>query len=379
MGLVRLGELVGSEFGKELSEHERTRLISGLTCDSRQVQAGFLFAALPGTKLDGNKFIPEALKRGATALLARPGLLKPRPQGDAPAAVLLSDRNPRRRYALLAARFYGPQPKTIAAITGTNGKTSAAGFLRQIWEKGGAPSASIGTLGVLARGHHFDFGLTTPDPVQLHAALAELKTRGIEHVAIEASSHGLSQYRLDGVQLSAAAITNLTRDHLDYHARFEDYAYAKLRLFGEVLAPGGLAVVNADAQIGAEAEALSWARGHRVLSVGARGRDLKLTATHPKSTGQDLEIAFEGRSYRVALPLSGSFQASNALIAAGSSERGLSSVTMTRSASLAAISPICGRLPASRSPPQPKTRCSRPRTWPRSAFSTVSSASGVWA
>jgi UDP-N-acetylmuramoyl-L-alanyl-D-glutamate--2,6-diaminopimelate ligase len=316
MGLVRLGDLVGSEFGKSLSESERTRLIAGITCDSRQVKPGYLFAALPGTKADGASFIPEALKRGATALLSRPGLLKPRPVGDAPAAVLLTDRNPRRRFALMAAGFYGPQPKTIAAITGTNGKTSIAGFLRQIWEKMGLASASIGTLGVLAPCQKIDFGLTTPDPAQLHEALATLKARAIEHVAIEASSHGLAQYRLDGVQVSAAAITNLTRDHLDYHARFEDYAYAKLRLFGEVMAPGGLAVVNADASIGVEAEALSWARGHRVLSVGVKGHGIKLLQARPNHSGQDLDIVFEGRNYRIALPLAGSFQASNALIAA---------------------------------------------------------------
>jgi UDP-N-acetylmuramoyl-L-alanyl-D-glutamate--2,6-diaminopimelate ligase len=313
MGLRRLGDLVGTEVARGLSEAERARLIAGVTADSREVRPDYLFAALQGTKADGASFVPDALKRGAAAVLGRPEMGR----GKAGDAVVLLDRNPRRRFAELAARFYQKQPRVIAAVTGTNGKTSVASFLRQIWEALGSSAASLGTLGVVADSVKLDFGLTTPDPVQLHMALAALKEAGIEHVAMEASSHGLAQYRLDGVRLAAAAVTNLTRDHLDYHASFEDYAYAKLRLFGEVMAPGGVAVINADATIGIEAEALSWARGHRVLSVGVKGRDLTLERAAPSGTGQALAVCHEGTRYDIAFPLAGSFQASNALIAAG--------------------------------------------------------------
>jgi UDP-N-acetylmuramoyl-L-alanyl-D-glutamate--2,6-diaminopimelate ligase len=305
--------LVGAEAGRSLTEAERARPSAGVTADSRAVRPDFLFAALPGIQADGARFVPEALERGAAAVLGRPEIGKP----PASQAVMLLDRNPRRRFAELAARFYEDQPRIIAAVTGTNGKTSVVGFLRQIWERLGSPAASLGTLGVISKTITRDFGMTTPDPVELHRTLAELKSAGVEHLAMEASSHGLAQYRLDGVRLTAAAITNLTRDHLDYHTSFEDYAYAKLRLFGEVMAPGGIAVINADTSVGVEAEALSWARGHRVLSVGAMGRDLKLDSASPRGTGQLLVVTHEGKRYDIAFPLAGGFQASNALVAAG--------------------------------------------------------------
>ncbi len=310
MQAMRLSDLVGTDLSDQLTEVEKARDVVGLTADSRAVHQGFLFAALPGAKLDGATFIADAAARGAVAVLRAEA-------GKTPGAVTLSDRNPRRRFAKLAARFYAPQPDTIAAVTGTNGKTSVAAFTRQIWEKLGRRAASIGTLGVVTNAETTPFGLTTPDPVVLHQALAHVKAQGIEHVAMEASSHGLAQYRLDGVELQAAALTNITRDHLDYHGTFADYAYAKLRLFGELLKPGRAAVINVDAEIGAEAEALAWARGHRVMTVGYAGRTIRIEGHAPERAGQTFTLLYNGRTYRVALPLAGLFQASNALVAAG--------------------------------------------------------------
>lgn len=311
---MRLGDLVPAEMLPLLSDAECAVEVTGLTSDSRKVERGFLFAALPGTKADGATFIPEAVARGAVAVLRQASTAARPPTGS---AILLLDRNPRRSLALMAARFFGPQPDTIVAVTGTNGKTSVAAFTRQIWEHVGVKAASIGTLGVQSGALSQDCGLTTPEPVALHRALADLKRAGIEHVAIEASSHGLAQSRLDGVALKAAAITNLTRDHLDYHRDFEAYAYAKLRLFGELLPPGGLAVIAADSDIAEEARALAWARGHRVINTGRAGSDIGLIESVPDGMGQRLRIAHQGQQYTVFFPLPGLFQALNALLAVG--------------------------------------------------------------
>ncbi len=189
--------------------------ISGITSDSREVKPGWLFAALAGVKADGSKFIEDAVKRGAAAILIGEGV------HPHPAVPCISDANPRRRLALMAAKFYGRQPRTIVAVTGTNGKTSVAAFVRQIWEKTGHPAASLGTVGLVSPLGQTPIAHTTPDPVTLHRLLAEIATGGVEHLALEASSHGLAQYRLDGLQLAAAAFTNLTRDHLDYHGDFD--------------------------------------------------------------------------------------------------------------------------------------------------------------
>lgn len=311
---MRLGDLVPFELQQLLPEAERAIDIKGLTADSRKVEPGFLFAAFAGTKADGTAFIPEAVARGAVAVLREASTSAQAPRGG---AVLLQDRNPRHSFALMAARFFGAQPDTVVAVTGTNGKTSVATFTRQIWERLGLKAASIGTLGVQSAVMTHEYGLTTPDPVALHRMLAELKRAGVEHVVIEASSHGLAQHRLDGVEFSGAAITNLTRDHLDYHRDFEDYAYAKLKLFGEVLPPGNLAVIAADSDIAEEARALAWARGHRVINVGRAGSDIGLVEHAPEGEGQRLSIAYQGQRYSVLLPLAGLFQASNALVAAG--------------------------------------------------------------
>ncbi|MBX3492558.1 MAG: UDP-N-acetylmuramoyl-L-alanyl-D-glutamate--2,6-diaminopimelate ligase [Parvibaculum sp.] len=285
--------------------------IRGLTADSRAVKPGFLFAALPGTKVDGSRFIPQALAQGAVALLV------PQDAGIEARVPVIAVRNPRRRLALMAARFFGKQPGIVAAVTGTNGKTSVATFVRQIWAALGIEAASLGTLGIETAGAARELGFTTPDPVALQAELAVLADEGVTHLAMEASSHGLAQYRLDGVKLAAAGFTNITRDHMDYHTSFDDYLYAKLRLFGEVMGPGGVAVINADSAQAAEFEALCWARGHRIVSVGRKGRGICLIAVRPTPRGQALELVHGGANYEVQLPLVGAFQASNALVAAG--------------------------------------------------------------
>ncbi|MCE7999390.1 MAG: UDP-N-acetylmuramoyl-L-alanyl-D-glutamate--2,6-diaminopimelate ligase [Rhodobiaceae bacterium] len=285
--------------------------IAGLTADSREVRAGFLFAALPGVQADGAKFIPAAIKAGAAAILAEPDVTS---DADVP---VINDRNPRRRLAMLAAQFYGSQPDTVAAVTGTNGKTSVATFVREIWASLGLRSASLGTVGVVGPAGVRPLAHTTPDPVRLHSEIAQLAGERVTHLALEASSHGLAQYRLDGVRVSASAFTNLTRDHLDYHANFDDYLYAKMRLFGEVMDPGGVAVINVDADFAQEFEAISWARGHQIVAVGRKGRDICLAGVQPGPRGQVLQIVHGGAHYEVMLPLVGQFQASNALVAAG--------------------------------------------------------------
>ncbi|MEQ9574785.1 MAG: Mur ligase family protein, partial [Rhodospirillales bacterium] len=230
---------------------------------------------------------------------------------------LLDTDNPRRRYALLAARFYPRQPETVAAVTGTNGKTSVASFLRQIWKQAGIEAASAGTLGiqsdVFARGE----GLTTPDPADLHADLSHLADLGVDHLALEASSHGLDQCRLDGVRITAAAFTNLTRDHLDYHGSLDAYFKAKRRLFDVLVMDGGAAVVNADDGHGADVIAAAQARHLRVRTYGERGVDFKLLSSRPEARGQHLGLMAEGVERDLFLPLAGRFQAMNALCALG--------------------------------------------------------------
>jgi UDP-N-acetylmuramoyl-L-alanyl-D-glutamate--2,6-diaminopimelate ligase len=286
--------------------------ITGLTADSRAVRPGFLFAALPGAKTDGARFVDDALARGAVAVLAAPGAVAPRP-----GFVLVTDPDPRRRLALAAARLHPRQPATMAAVTGTNGKTSVAQFARQIWAGMGREAASIGTLGVIAPGVERPLGMTTPDPVELHRVLDELAASGVVCVAMEASSHGLDQRRLDGVRIAAAGFTNITRDHLDYHGDEESYWQAKRRLFAELLPPGGAAVVNAESPRAPELAALAKARGHRLLTVGTPDANLALLERRPNAIGQTLRIVWEGRARTVELPLAGAFQASNALVAAG--------------------------------------------------------------
>lgn len=285
--------------------------ITGLSCDSRRIAPGFLFAAIPGTGADGRAFIPDAIGRGAVAVLAPPGTEERTP------VPLIIDPNPRRRYALMSARFHSEQPDTIAAITGTNGKTSVASFVRQIWERSGEKAASLGTLGVTAPGLNRTEGLTTPDPADLHETLKDLAGLGVECLAMEASSHGLAQHRLDGVRIRLAAFTNLSRDHLDYHGTMEDYLKAKMRLFEELLATGGCAVLNADEASCDAIENVLRGRDCRVLTYGLNGRDLRLKEIHPTAEGQKILFEVLGSPYEVMLPLPGAFQVENALAALG--------------------------------------------------------------
>ena len=293
--------------------------IAGLTADSRQVKPGFLFAALPGSRTDGRDFIRGAVERGAVAILAPPGVDDRGIVADLERRriPLIVDENPRRRFALMAARFFPDQPSTVAAVTGTNGKTSVVWFLRQIWAGLGHKAASLGTLGLHAPGLRIGGRLTTPDPVQLHRALARLKMTGVEYLAVEASSHGLAQHRLDGVRIAAAAFTNLSRDHLDYHGSIDAYLSAKTRLFSDLIADGGTAVLNADAPDMKDIEAVAERRGLRVLTFGARGRDIRLDGIEPMGDGQRLTVTVGGETARVLLPLVGDFQAWNALCALG--------------------------------------------------------------
>ena len=287
---------------------------AGLTADSREVRPGWLFAAIPGAKADGAIFLPDAVARGAGAVLGRPEI--------APAAKALGVRfiaadNPRAALAKLAAAFYGAQPAIVAAVTGTNGKTSIAVFLREIWTALGRRAASLGTIGVVTPDRALKLDHTTPGPVELHKLLAALKGEGIEHLALEASSHGLDQYRLDGVEIAAVAFTNITRDHMDYHPTFEAYLNAKLRLFRELARDGAAAVVNADSDHAGAFIAAAAERGLRLVTVGEQGGGLKLLQRRPTQDGQRLEIAYAKKTYGIALPLAGAFQASNALVAAG--------------------------------------------------------------
>jgi UDP-N-acetylmuramoyl-L-alanyl-D-glutamate--2,6-diaminopimelate ligase len=291
-----------------------TKEFAGIACDSRKVGPGFLFAALPGTHVDGSAYIEDAVRRGAVAIL---GVPRARAVAEAAGVTFIADENPRRRLATIASEYFDAQPDIVAAVTGTNGKTSVCVFLRQIWTALGHKAASMGTIGVVAPSGEMKLEHTTPDPIVLHRTLARLKDDGVEHLALEASSHGLDQYRLDGVQVSAAAFTNLTRDHLDYHPDFGHYLAAKLRLFTDILVSGGIAVVNADAYHAEEFVRAAQMREAELLTVGELGGALKLVSRLPQADGQTLAIQFAGQNFEVSLPLVGSFQTSNALVAAG--------------------------------------------------------------
>ena len=294
------------------------REIAGLTSDSREVRPGYLFAALPGQRHDGRDFISEAVARGAGAVLASMGTGI---EHLARTVAFITDDNPRRRFAMLAARFHARQPPTVAAVTGTNGKTSVVTFVRQIWTRLGRRAASAGTLGVSVRGagpeRDTAQALTTPDAADLHACLRRLADDGVAYLALEASSHGLAQFRLDGVCVAAAAFTGLGRDHLDYHGTADAYLAAKLRLFSELLSEGGAAVVNVD---GAGARAVckaARARGADVLTVGAAGDHVRLESLVPEPGGQRARLRILGRPADVRIPLVGDVQAANALTALG--------------------------------------------------------------
>jgi UDP-N-acetylmuramoyl-L-alanyl-D-glutamate--2,6-diaminopimelate ligase len=310
-----VGQVINSD---EIDNKE----FAGVTSDSRQVRPGFLFVALPGSQVDGRTFINDAMTRGAIAVLAPKGTNPDLTNNKIP---LITDINPRRRYSMVAAQFYKTQPHFVVAITGTNGKTSVAGFVRQILAKLGHKSASAGTLGLEVcgldgnSGSEFNakFNLTTPDAVDLHQCLSELESYGVNHLALEASSHGLDQCRLDGVKISAAAFTNLSRDHLDYHLNVEDYLKAKLRLFSELVVDGGSAVINADDSYSNAFFSAARARGFKFLSYGKKGHDIHLINLLPEHDGQQIKIEVLGIEYNLKLPLIGDFQAFNAMCALG--------------------------------------------------------------
>jgi UDP-N-acetylmuramoyl-L-alanyl-D-glutamate--2,6-diaminopimelate ligase len=287
--------------------------VGGVSADSRAIKRGDIFVAIAGGKADGLNFVAAAIAAGAAAVVAERAPNKPLPADIG----FVKVGNARRSLALMAARFFSRQPRTIAAITGTSGKTSVAAFTRQIWTALGHRAASIGTVGIVSpRGETYG-SLTTPDPVALHRSLDVLAADGVTHLAIEASSHGLDQYRLDGLRIAAGAFTNITRDHLDYHPSFEAYLAAKLRLFEALVEPGGAAVVEADHDHAEAVIAAAKARGLKIISVGRKGTGIRLVGSTDEGFVQVLLIEYAGETFRVRLPLVGEFQVENALVAAG--------------------------------------------------------------
>ena len=298
---MRLGDLIGTETGAQ---------VTGFAIDHRKVAPGTVFGAFQGARFNGEDFIPAAVAAGAVAVVARP-------EAVVDGAVHVADAEPRRAFARIAARFFAPFPETAVAVTGTNGKTSTVELTRQLWRMAGHRAASIGTLGVTTADDQVSTGLTTPDVATFLMNMAGLRREGVSHVAFEASSHGLSQYRVEGLPVKAAAFTNLSRDHLDYHETMDAYLAAKLRLFTEVVDAGGTAVVWADDAASTQVIAAAQARGLKLITVGRGGEALRLVSTRTALLGQTLMVEAAGGSFTVNLPLIGAYQAANALVAAG--------------------------------------------------------------
>ena len=311
-------------------------VVTGLAIDHRKVAPGTIFGAFVGEKFNGEDFIPAAIESGAIAVVARP-------EAPVAGAVHLADANPRRAFARIAARFFHRFPATCVAVTGTNGKTSTVEMTRQLWRMAGFYAASIGTLGITTSNDSASTGLTTPDIVTFLSNMSGLATEGVSHAAFEASSHGLDQYRTEGLPVKAAAFTNLSHDHLDYHGTMEAYLAAKLRLFREVVEQDGTAVVwNDDAYSAAVVEAVR-ARGVRLMTVGAGGDDLRLVSREPTQLGQSLVIAARDVTHKIDLPLIGAYQVANALVSAGLVIATGGDVAQTL-ANLARLQPVRGRL-----------------------------------
>jgi UDP-N-acetylmuramoyl-L-alanyl-D-glutamate--2,6-diaminopimelate ligase len=328
---VRLGALTGGD-----SFDGDAAAVTGFAIDHRKVAPGTVFGAFRGTRFDGEDFIADAVRSGAVAVVARPDAI-------VRGTVHVADPTPRAKFASLAARFFAPFPETAVAVTGTNGKTSTVEMTRQLWRMAGHHAASIGTLGVTTADERIVTGLTTPDIVTFLSNVAGLAREGVTHLAFEASSHGLDQYRTEGVPVAAAAFTNLSRDHLDYHGTMEAYFDAKLRLFAQVLAADGVAVLWADDPRSARVAEVARARGARVLSVGEQGETLRLAERTPTLLGQALVIEAGGATHKVTLPLIGAYQAANALVAAGLAIATGGEVGPTLQA-LARLQPVRGRL-----------------------------------
>ena len=324
---MKLGTLTGGT---------QDAVVTGFAIDHRKVAPGTVFGAFQGGRVNGEDFIAEAVRSGAVAVVARPGVA-------VDGALAIHAENPRECFAQLAARFFAPFPPVAVAVTGTNGKTSVVEMTRQLWRMAGEHAASIGTLGVTTADERVTTGLTTPDVVTFLSNVAGLAREGVTHLAFEASSHGLVQYRTEGLNVAAAAFTNLSRDHLDYHGDMGAYLTAKLRLFSEVLSPDGAAVVWADDVESGRVIDLAQARGNRLVTVGERGATLRLVGRDPTLLGQGLTIEAEGRTHRVTLPLIGGYQAANALVAAGLVIATGGDVDRTIS-DLARLQPVRGRL-----------------------------------
>ena len=325
---MRLGDLVSG--GGEA-------LVTGFAIDHRKVAPGTIFGAFPGARVNGEDFIPAAIAAGAIAIVTRPGV-------TVAGAFHITADPARAAFARLAALFYAPFPQTVVAVTGTNGKTSTAELTRQLWDLAGHVAASIGTLGVTTAHDQVTTGLTTPDVVTFLANMAGLQREGISHASFEASSHGLDQFRTEGLPVRAAAFTNLSRDHLDYHGTMSAYFAAKLRLFTDVVDDDGTAVVWADDEPwSGRVIAAARARGLKVVSVGTAGETLMLKSRTPTALGQTLVVTADGRDHSIALPLIGAYQAANALVAAGLVIACGGAVAATL-AQLARVRPVRGRL-----------------------------------
>ncbi|MGI9379890.1 MAG: UDP-N-acetylmuramoyl-L-alanyl-D-glutamate--2,6-diaminopimelate ligase [Methyloligellaceae bacterium] len=308
---MNLGTLAGSLLN--IPDRNQGIEITGLTADSRRVEKGFLFAAFAGTHTDGARFVDDAVRNGAGAVLIADS---DKTDFDLPVPVLRSNA-PRSVFAKMAAQFYGQQPSCIVAITGTNGKTSVASFVRQIWQAAGHHAASLGTVGLVTPKRRISGALTTPDPVTLHKLLAEIHGEGVTHLALEASSHGLQQHRLDGVAMQAGAFTNISRDHMDYHKDFEDYRLQKSKLFSSVLGPGKFAVIDLREN---EADFMRETAVNNeldVLSIGVEDADIQILEITEGQADQHIQVRFRGKDYQATLPLIGRFQVANALTAVG--------------------------------------------------------------
>jgi UDP-N-acetylmuramoyl-L-alanyl-D-glutamate--2,6-diaminopimelate ligase len=308
---MKLGALIGDTAGEAADA-----TVTGCAIDHRKVAPGTVFGAFKGLARNGEDYIAGAVQAGAVAVVARP-------EASVPAGTAhVADAEPRRAFARIAAQFFAPFPETVVAVTGTNGKTSTVEMTRQLWQMQGLRAASIGTLGVTTtdsegKAQAVSTGLTTPDIVTFLSNMAGLRMEGVTHAAFEASSHGLAQFRTEGLPVKVAAFTNLSRDHLDYHGTMEAYLEAKLRLFTEVVDKDGTAVVWADDPASTRVIELAKERGLKLVTVGARGETLKLVERTPTQLGQTLMIEAEGKTHKVNLPLIGAYQAANALVAAG--------------------------------------------------------------
>jgi UDP-N-acetylmuramoyl-L-alanyl-D-glutamate--2,6-diaminopimelate ligase len=328
---VRLGQLVS---GADTAFADR--IVTGFAIDHRKIAPGTVFGAFEGAAFNGEDFIDDAIAAGAVAVVARP-------EAVVRGAVHIADANPRQAFAHLAAKFFRPFPDYVAAVTGTNGKTSTAELTRQLWRMAGHNAASIGTLGITTASDQAKTGLTTPDIVTFLANMSGLAREGISHAIFEASSHGLSQYRSEGVPVSVAAFTNLSRDHLDYHGTMEAYFEAKMRLFDEVVDENGCAVIWADDVWSDQAIARARKRELRLITVGEKGKGIQLLSRQPTQLGQTLELRIQGDVHKLKLPLIGAYQAANALVAAGVVMASGGEVESLLS-HLARLQPVRGRL-----------------------------------